>query len=234
MTTPPYDASASPPKLVRRPCCPGGSTSFIEPPDIETSMAYRYRSTPAPVLEELDEPPPDERTAWHEAGHAVLGHAFGITIEIVTVTAPARVVFASTEGLSAAQEVAKSFAGYVGEMAHTQFWRSPYPEDGDEYLHRVETFQFGGCDGCQMAMVAWREVGLSAGIAAAREVFRAGQRLALTIGQRREVQMAIRALAASLMETNTIAGPEAHAIIEPYVKNGDLANAKENQEAACG
>ena len=219
--------------FVRRICCPGGSVSFIEPTDIKTSMAYRYRSTPAPVLEEIDdEPPTCERTAWHESGHAVIGHALGAEVEMVTIRAPARVVYAPGGELTPIQKIARSHAGPVGEMARVQCWCSGWPEDADEYLLRVQAFEFGGCDQCNMALEAWRAVGIISPIDAAREVMLAGQALALKLGQRRDVQQAIRALAAQLMEHGTISGKRAHSIIEPFVSFGEFKNDEENRAAS--
>lgn len=225
-------ASAPPTKLVRRACCRSGTYSFIEPPDIERSMSASFGRDPLPVIEEVDEQPPCERTAWHEAGHAVIGHALGFAVDMVTVRAPARVVYSPNHDSSALHEIARSHAGPVGEMAKLRCWNSGWPEDADEYLRRVHAFQFGGCDGCQMAFAAWKAVGINSPIDDARKVMLEGQALALRLGQQRPVWLAIRALAAELMESHTLSGKRAHSIIEPYVKFGEFVNADENSQAA--
>src|SRR5690606_30927335 len=114
-------------------------------------------------------------------------------------------------------EIARSHAGYVGEMAWRRFWSTGWPVACDEYLERVKALTFGGCDDCQMAFTAWKAVGIRAPIEDAREVMMKGQRLALEIGQRRDVQNAIRALAAALMEQHTLTSADAHEIIEKYI-----------------
>lgn len=153
---------------------------------------------------------------------AGIGHALGFTIELVTVRAPARIVYPPARDVYAVHEIARSHAGPVGEMARLRCWSSGWPEDADEYLERVHAFQFGGCDGCKQAFAAWAEVGINSPIEQARKVMREGQALALRIGQQRPVWLAIRALAAELMEHQTLTGAEAHAIIETYVKFGEF------------
>lgn len=216
----------TPRALVRRQCCPTGNYEFIEPPVVERSMAYRYVGGEPPVLGEIDEPPLSERTAWHEAGHAVLGHAFGIVIEKVTILAPAHVAFVSAAGLTAMQSIAKSYAGPVGEMAYSRCWITIPVGEEEDFLARVAAFRFGGCDECRMAMIAWSAVGLDAGVEAARAVFRDGQLLALRLGQERRIQQAIKALAAALMERPTCSGKRAASIIEPFIKFGEFKNAE--------
>ena len=211
------------PKLVRRKCCPGGSASFIEPRDVDASLAYRWRADPAPVLEEIkDESPPRESTAWHEAGHAVFGHFFGMPIDVIRVCPPAMVRYARGNNLTAPQRIAINYAGHIGEMARLRCWSTLRPEEEDEYLDRASEGSGGGCDECKMAADAWLSAGRSAGKEAAREAFRAGQMLALQLGQRRDVQQAIRALAGQLMERHTLTGAAAHAIIENYLEFGEL------------
>lgn len=224
MTLPKLAASSAATKLVRRPCCRTGTMSFIEPPDIERSMSNIFLGEPLPATEEVDDPPPCERTAWHEAGHAVIGHALGFVIDMVTVRAPARVVYAPDHNALALHEIARSHAGPVGEMARLRCWSSGWPEDADEFLERVHAFQFGGCDGCQKAMNAWRAVGLDAGIDAARDVFRAGEALALRLGRQQPIWLAIRSLAEELMREHTLSGKRAHSIVEPFVKFGEFKN----------
>lgn len=227
---------ASPPiaatKLVRRQCCRSGTYSFIEPPDIERSMSNIFLGEPLPATEEVDDPPPEERTAWHEAGHAVIGHALGFAIDMVTVRAPARVVYAPDHNAPALHEIARSHAGPVGEMARLRCWSSGWPEDADEYLERVHAFQFGGCDGCQQAFAAWAAVGINSPIEEARKILREGQALALRLGQQRPIWLAIRALAEELMREHTLSGKRAHSIIEPFIRYGEHNNAETHQEAA--
>ncbi|MBI1620804.1 hypothetical protein [Aquamicrobium zhengzhouense] len=187
-------------------------------------MSAKFGREPLPVIEELDEPPPDERTAWHEAGHAVIGHALGFAIDMVTVREPARVVYSPSYNASALHEIARSHAGSVGEMARLRCWSSGWPEDADEYLERVHAFQFGGCDGCQQAFAAWAAVGINSPIEEARKILREGQALALRLGQSRPVWLAIRALAAELMREHTLSGKRAHSIAEPFVKFGEFKN----------
>lgn len=221
-------------KLVRRKCCSSGAKFYLEPPDVDEAIAYRVkgeRPAPAGVVEDT---PPSESTTWHESAHAVFGHAFGMTIDTIRVSKPALVKFHRGNNLAAEMRIAIDFAGAVGEMSRLRCWSTISPDDEDDYLSRIEAGLGGGCDECGMARWAWMSVGLSAGKSAAQEVFRAGQRLALDIGQRREMQQAIRALAAALMEKQTLAGPDAHTIIGRYIEFGELANAKENQEVACG
>lgn len=228
--------TASPPiaatKLVRRPCCRSGTASYIEPPDIARSMSATFGRDPLPIIEELDEPPIEERTAWHESGHAVVGYSLGYTLDMVTVRAPARVVYMPDHDTPAVHRIARSHAGPVGEMARLRCWNSGWPDDADEFLERVHAFQFGGCDGCQAAFAAWAEVGINSPIELAREVMLHGQALALRLCQQRPVWLAIRALAEELMRENTLSGKRAHSIIEPYVKFGEFVNAEENPEAA--
>lgn len=234
MTTPPYDADVPPPRLASRPCCPGGARVFLEPPDVEESIAYRVNGHRPEATGEVDDTPPAVTTAWHEAAHAVFGHGFGMRIDSIRIRQPAMVKFSHGNNLAAPMRIAVDFAGAIGVMSRIRCWSTISVDDEDDYLARIEAGLGGGCDECGMARWAWLSVGLSAGRSAAREVFRAGQRLALTIGQRRDVQSAIRALAAALMEHHTMTGAEAHAVIENYINFGELAHAEEDQKAARG
>jgi hypothetical protein len=218
--------TASPPiaatRLVRRKCCSSGAKFYLEPPDVDETIAYRVEGKRPEAAGEVNDTPPAESTAWHESSHAVFGYAFGMPVDIIRVCKPALVKFKHGNNLTAPMRIAVDFAGAVGEMARTRCWSTLSPDDEDDYLSRIEAGLGGGCDECGMARWAWMSVGLSAGKVAAREVFRAGQLLALSIGQRRDVLAAIRALAAALMEHHTMTGAEAHAVIEPYVQFGSL------------
>lgn len=222
MTLPKLAADEAAHKFVRRPCCPGGAKFYLEPPDVDEAIAYRVKGKRPEAAGEVDYTPPAESTAWHEASHAVFGHAFGMPVDTIRICKPAMVKFHRGNNLAAEMRIAIDFAGAVGEMSRLRCWSTISPDDEDDYLSRIEAGLGGGCDECGMARWAWMSVGLSAGKVAAREVFRAGQLLALSIGRRRDVLAAIRALAAALMEHHTMTGAEAHAVIEPYVQFGSL------------
>lgn len=209
--------------FVRRKCCPGGDFELVEPLEVERSLGYAFHAEAAPVLGEIEEPDPDERVCWHEAGHAVIGHGFGAVLASVTVRSPAHVEFVSSGFLLPVESVAMSYAGPVGEMARTRCWSTFDEADEADFLARVEAFQFGGCDGCRMALAAWAAVGLPAGIDAARGVFREGQLLALRIAQERRVRQAIQVLAKELLERHTVSGKRAASIIEPFVRHGEFS-----------
>lgn len=212
--------------FVRRKCCPGGDFELIEPLEVERSLGYAFHAEAAPVLGAIEEPEPDERVCWHEAGHAVIGHGFGAVLASVTARSPAHVEFVSSGILQPVESVAMSYAGPVGEMALTRCWSTFGQADEADFLARVEAFQFGGCDGCRMALAAWAAVGLPAGIDAARGVFREGQLLVLRIAQERRVRQAIQMLAQELMERHTVSGKRAASIVEPLVRHGEFSQRK--------
>lgn len=222
------DVKTSAPTFVRRKCCPGGEFEFIEPAAIERSMGFQFHAETAPIIGAIDEPMPDDRVCWHEAGHAVIGHGFGAVLASVTARSPAHVEFVSSGFLLPIESIAKSYAGPVGEMALTRCWSTFGQTDEADFLARVEAFQFGGCDGCRMALAAWAAVGLPAGIDAARGVFREGQLLALRIAQERRVRQAIQVLAQELLERHTVSGKRAASIIEPFVRHGEFSQRKAN------
>lgn len=94
--------------------------------------------------------------------------------------------------------------------------------DESDYLSRVRTFKFGGCDECKMALTAWTASGLDAGIEAARTVFREGQLLALRLLDRCDVRAAINALADKLSEGQIVDGATCHDLLDQHLSFGSL------------
>jgi len=101
-------------------------------------------------------------------------------------------------------------------------------DDEPDYLRRVRAFKFGGCDECQMALVAWTAYGLEAGIEAARAVFREGQLLALRLLDCRDVRTAIGALGDKHAEGAIVDGTTRYDLIERHLSFGSLRQSQES------
>jgi hypothetical protein len=175
-------------------------------------------------------PPPREDVAWHEASHAVAYHAFDGEIESVTVVNQPQVVGA-TDPPSLPDKLVMLLAGPAAQALYHRQHVTLQENELADYAERVDDVVFGNCDHCRAMLVATVHAIKTDGNRAA--IFRAGERRANEFVRRRPVWLAIRALAGKLMEHHTIAGPEAHVIIEQYVKFGEFVNAEEDQEVAC-
>lgn len=73
-----------------RACCKRPATAFYSSPDLPRDT-FRNGDV-APVIAVLDEPPPpEEAVGFHESGHAVVFHAYGVPIDSITVSGQAHV-----------------------------------------------------------------------------------------------------------------------------------------------
>jgi hypothetical protein len=185
-------------------------------------VAYDLASTNGPVIAEIEEAAIDQSTCTHESAHAVMAHGFGQRISTVSAAPPARVIYATPCASSPVERIAVLWAAPAAEAAANSCRITLGVDDELDYLTRVRAFKFGGCDECQMALVAWTANGLDGGIEAARAAFREGQLLALKMLNRRDVRAAISGLADKLAEGEIVDGEVCHDLIEKHLSFGSL------------
>lgn len=215
-------------KYELRSCCRRGGGAFLSTPDAPRDTDRS--GAELPLVATLHEPPaPQEDIAFHEAAHAVAYHAYGGRVDSVTIVNQPQVVGAS-DPPNLPDRLLMLLAGPAGQAAYHREWRTLFEEELADYVARVDDVVFGNCDNCRAVLVATVHAGKTCGDRAA--IFRAGERRANEFVRQRPVWLAIRALAGKLMEQHTLTGAEAHAIIEPFVKFGELKNAEENPDVA--
>lgn len=210
-------------KLAHRACCAAGAArgrGWVVPDDVD--VAYGLASTNGPILARIDDAEVDRSTCVHEAAHAAIAHGFGQRIASASAMPPAQVCHANPSQASPVERIAELWAAPAAEAAAMHRRITLGIDDEADYLERVRKLEFGGCDGCSMALVAWSAHGLNAGIDAARAVLREGQLLALELLDRRDVRAAIRALADKLEEGEIVSGEACHELLERHLPFGSL------------
>jgi hypothetical protein len=180
-----------------------------------------------PIISEIEDHQIERTTCIHEAAHAVFAHGSSIKIESASAAPPARVIYAMPCTSSPVERIAILWAAPAAEAAALNRRITLSLLDESDYLSRVCAFEFGGCDECKMALTAWTATGLSAGIDAARAVFREGQLLALKLLDRCDVRAAINALADKLAEGAIVDGATWHELIERHLPFGSLRQSQE-------
>lgn len=211
--------------LVQRACCATGATrgrGWVAPADAD--VAFDLASTNGPILARIDDAEVERSTCIHEAAHVVIGHGLGQRIASASARPPAQVCHAAPSQASPVERIAGLWAAPAAEAAAVQRRITMSTVDEADYLTRVRKLELGGCDECQMALVAWSANGLNAGIDAARAVLREGQLLALELLDRRDVRAAIRALADKLQEGDVVSGEACHELLERHLPFGSLRN----------
>lgn len=195
-----------------RACCkrPAGAvvSTADEPRD------YFMNGDTAPVLAVLTEPPSgSDDTAWHEAGHAVVAHAFGAAHQRIELDGQAHV--AGIAPLSGTAAIAVSLAGLAAQRAYFRTIATLHDHELDEFFERVDTLHMGGCDECRAALHATACADLDD--SDRRTIFRTGERLANELIARRDIRDAIRTLAAELIGRRSIRGTDAREVIDRFV-----------------
>ncbi|CAN7613941.1 hypothetical protein LJR030_001510 [Rhizobium sp. LjRoot30] len=223
---------------VLRACCPAGqerAQGYLASPDGDvTGFGYTNCSGPAVgVVEHFIE----ERTAWHEAAHAVIGYLAGWPIISVSIVPPERVVFAirSSEREPWLRMVG-ALAGGAGEDARIGWFLDEPADSVNDFVSRAYDFCGGQCDGCRAATAAWQIVGFSASQNAAADQWRAAETEARRLCALPRVRAAIEDLANALMAAGTLTGEGVAAIISKNIKFGALAEkgkyVRENSKTA--
>ena len=211
-----------------RACCRRGGGAFLSTPDAPRDTDRS--GAELPLVATLHEPPaPQEDIAFHEAAHAVAYHAYSGTVDSVTIANQPHVCGASAPP-NLPDRIVMLLAGPAAQAAYHGQRRTLYEHELADYVARVGDVVFGNCDNCRAVLVATVHAGKTCGDRGA--IFREAERRANDFVRLPAVRSAIRALAAALMTQHTIAGADAHAIIEPFVKFGELKNAEENPEVA--
>lgn len=211
-----------------RACCRRGGGAFLSTPDAPRDIDRS--GAELPLIETLAEPPPiAEDVAFHEASHAAACAAYGGRVDSVTIANQPHVCGASAPP-NLPDKIVMLLAGPAAQAAYHGQRRTLYEHELDDYCARVDDAVFGNCDHCRAVLVATVHAGKTCGDRGA--IFREAERRANEFVRLPAVHAAIRALAAALMEQHTLTGAEAHAIIEPFVKFGELKNVEENPQAA--
>lgn len=215
-------------KCELRACCRRGNGAFLSTPDAPRDTDRS--GAELPLVATLHEPPaPQEDIAFHEAAHAVAYHAYGGRVDSVTIVNQPQVVGAS-DPPNLPDRIVMLLAGPAAQAAYHGQRRTLYEHELADYVARVDDVVFGNCDNCRAVLVATVHAGKTCGDRAA--IFREAELRANDFVRLPAVRSAIRDLAAALMEHHTLTGAEAHAIIEPFVKFGELANAEEDTKTA--
>src|SRR5690606_11391595 len=103
-----------------RACCKRPATAFYSSPDLPRDT-FRNGDV-APVIAVLDEPPPpEEAVGFHESGHAVVFHAYGVPIDSITVSGQAH-VDADTMQLPLPERAMMYMAGPAATDAYHGWW----------------------------------------------------------------------------------------------------------------
>lgn len=167
-----------------------------------------------------------ERTAWHEAAHAVVGFLAGWPLKSVSVSPLERVEF---DYLGADREpwmrMVCALAGGAGEDARVSWYLDEPPESIGDYVERAYNFCGGQCDGCKAAMAAWQIVGFASSRGAAADQWRAAELEARRLCARADVKAAIAELVGALVDSPKMDGKDAEKILARHVRFGEL---KEN------
>lgn len=218
---------------VIRACCPAGAErkqGYLEAAD-GTVSGFGYTSAPGPALGEVEHCI-DERIAWHEAAHAVVGFVAGWPIETISIVPPERVVFTTR---NADREpwlrMVSALAGGAGEDSRVGWFLDERTDSILDYIDRAFNFCGGQCDGCKAAMSAWQIVGVASTRDAAADQWRAAELEARRLCTRPDVRAAIVELVAALMASPTMTGSAAETIIKKHVRFGELAEKGNNN--AC-
>jgi hypothetical protein len=213
---------------VIRACCPAGAErgrGYVSSNDGD-APAFGYSGSPGPPVAEIEHEL-EERVAWHEAAHAVVGFMFGSQIRSISIAPPEAVTFYAPQRDPWTRMVC-SLAGPAGEDARVR-WHYDEPTDSvKDYVERARGLCGGRCDGCSAATAAWQIVGIQASDEAAQDQWRAAELEARRLCTRPDVRNAISRLVDALMRTPRIDGSDAEAIIRNHVKFGELAGKEEH------
>lgn len=219
------------PNFVLRACCRAGRErrrGYVARSDDNEAIAFGHTGKPGSQVAEVEHEV-SERTAIHEAAHAVIGHGLGSTIQSVSVVPPECVRFAPGCDLTPFARVVRALAGGAGEDTRAGWrYRAPDTEVAD-FIARTFEFQGGGCDGCTAALCAWAVVGINAESAAAAAIWRAGDDAAAELLARPDVRAAVAELADALMDSHRLEGATAHQIIEKHLQAGSIAGQTERK-----
>lgn len=164
---------------------------------------------------------PDPVTAYHEAGHAVVGVLFGMTpVEIVAGSAG----FVRWRDNPIPQEagLVMTMAGdFAGGLAVRVEYR-PFDSELAPWLELIRKPAGGYCDRCRIIRQLVVDAGIDAPDVTILSAYRAGEVRTLEILRRNDVRAAIRAVANALMKTGRLTGEEATEIAARYVQPGEL------------
>lgn len=208
-----------------RACCrsQANSVRVLEP-------AVQRDGSPSPytgdIIEavEAEPPPPNPAIACHEAGHAVVDHAFGKRIEYVRVGGADNYEKVATGGrkLSPRESAIVFMAGDLAANWCRRWVVRPYDEEVLQRIEALKACEIGRCDPCLLLFCMSMMLG-DAPPASYLALFREIEVQTLEIIQRPAVVRAVRAVADCLMEAGTLDGEAVHAVIEPFIPFGSIA-----------
>lgn len=211
-------------ELQIRACCAAGAERGLGITEPVADGNFQHLAS-GPLIDATPAPP-DEATAYHEAGHAAVALGMGATIRQVRIAHPGQVEYDGA--LGDADRIAVAYAGPAAEHASRRWEITLGQRDEQEFLDRAAACSLGSCDFCVMALFASR-LALSTGTDP-RNHFQAGQMRANALVRLPAVKRAIAALAAALMERPIMDGPEAEVVLSEFIERGALA-AVESQDA---
>ncbi len=151
-----------------------------------------------------------------------MGHGHNWKIRYVRLDHPAQVSFEDASSATRLEKIVQYLAASSAED-----WLQRWTVENsqwviDEYLDRVSACEFGSCDQCMAGLNAWYVTGERVPRDEAFTAWRQGELLAHELVRRADVWRDITALADALLETPTIDGERAHAILGEHLEFGSL------------
>lgn len=162
--------------------------------------------------------PVDLATAWHEAGHAIVGELEGYRLGEIRIVHPWVTRWLTPDvPMTVRQAMRKTLAGPIAERWQRREIFRAHDEELLFYVHAIRDGRGGRCDFCQ-AFGYIREVRPDDDDASTLSNFRAIEAETIEIVTSRPVTNAIRALAVQLIDTPVMTGDEVRALIDRFLR----------------
>jgi hypothetical protein len=173
---------------------------------------------------------PDPVTAWHEAGHAVVGIGFGM-VPVEITAAYLGYVRWKTQAPSVDAHIVMTMAGDFAADMMRRWEIRPIDAELKPFLSMIREPAGGGCDRCLILRTLVGRHGIQSSDEAVLSDYRQLEVRTLEILRRSRVRAAIRAVAAALMKSGHLSGEEAVAIAGAHVAPGELSETEKSDEA---
>lgn len=171
---------------------------------------------------------PDPATAWHEAGHAVVGIGFGM-IPIEIAAAYFGYVRWKTEAPTVDAHIVMTMAGDFAADMMLRWENRPIDAELKPFLSMIREPAGGGCDRCLILRSLVARHGIRSADEAVLSDYRQLEVRTLEILHQSRVRAAIRAVAAALIKSGRLSGEEAVAIAGAHIAPGELAKAEKSE-----
>lgn len=212
------------PTFFLRSCCRSRPDQLALVPDERRSTGgeLRYFGGGAIVREATPaEIEVDPETAWHEAGHAVIGVGFGM---IPTEVRAGTFGYVQWEGAApdADADVVMSLAGdFAAGLLHRQEHR-PYDAELAPWISMIREPAGGGCDRCLILRTLVARHGIASPDVKVLGDYRRLEERALSLLRLPRIRAAVRAVAAALADTGRLSGAAVLEIVGRHVEPGEF------------